>query len=233
MENLVYRCYIRGLNHKLYLAGVYKKNELIRIRILGTSYIIYNVEVNKKTEKLFCNCMCFYKNKYPCKHICFVLFKVFPIFRKWFKPKYPIQINRRFFPHTNKYCYTFIDCKLSNGTILLLERIIDENYSKYINPRLFQLDSMYIYYSDNYNKILKKFREKKERCIICFEEKENTFKCNVCNAYFDEKCIYKWLNINSTCPNCRSDLELLRFTLYAKKCTKLRLTKNQYHSINI
>lgn len=43
-------------------------------------------------------------------------------------------------------------------------------------------------------------------CSICHDANNLWNICPDCHKCFHQNCIEKWLNINKTCPNCRSDI---------------------------
>ena len=85
--NFIYGSYLRGINNKLYLCGLYRNKSNYLIRVLGTSLFVYSITIDKK-GLINCSCPLFKGMKYkcPCKHI-FLLFKIFPIFKLWRSPE--------------------------------------------------------------------------------------------------------------------------------------------------
>jgi len=46
-------------------------------------------------------------------------------------------------------------------------------------------------------------------CTICYQElgPEDTMKCSSCEVLYHRGCIDSWVNLNGTCPNCKSVAE--------------------------
>lgn len=64
------------------------------------------------------------------------------------------------------------------------------------------------------NKIVKRYNNeyynKDNRCCICFEDYDNGVIieiCIRCDKIYHKDCLYKWLNIDLSCPNCRKFIE--------------------------
>jgi len=54
-----------------------------------------------------------------------------------------------------------------------------------------------------------KDKDKDKQCSICmedYEEDSSVSKSVSCLHLFHEKCLTKWIEINKTCPICRSDI---------------------------
>jgi hypothetical protein len=49
--------------------------------------------------------------------------------------------------------------------------------------------------------------------ISMFAIGDTIYKCHVCNVLVDYECLLHWININSSCPNCRSPIN---YTYYTK-----------------
>nr|CAD2198372.1 unnamed protein product [Meloidogyne enterolobii] len=51
----------------------------------------------------------------------------------------------------------------------------------------------------------------KEICVICLDElkiKNFVYSCLTCKRIYHDNCFAPWLNVNSTCPNCRGKIKL-------------------------
>lgn len=47
-------------------------------------------------------------------------------------------------------------------------------------------------------------------CAICLGELNGRLRVLPCSHGFHENCIFKWLRLNITCPNCRYPLKEVR-----------------------
>ena len=55
--------------------------------------------------------------------------------------------------------------------------------------------------------------ESSNECIIClFDYKEETKKTTECNHTFHTECLDRWLENNTSCPLCRTELKPMSFS---------------------
>ena len=149
------------------------------------------------SKKVYCNCpdskkWCKHHNV-VCKHICFLLIKVFKL---------------------TDLDYFYNNLILSDDNIIDLLKEYDNicfTNNKYINDSY--LEKYKLLKKKNLNTIIIK-ENQNEDCCICFEkiiEKNNiklNLQCKICLNIIHKSCINKWLSIgNNTCPYCRSTLE--------------------------
>tara|TARA_B100000989_G_C19354372_1_gene390524 strand:- start:294 stop:734 length:441 start_codon:yes stop_codon:yes gene_type:complete len=50
-------------------------------------------------------------------------------------------------------------------------------------------------------------------CCICMEKickNQNIYKCEKCNDVFHYSCMNEWIKMNSTCPKCRINIDVVK-----------------------
>lgn len=110
---------------------------------------------------------------------------------------------------TDNYLKTFGICimiVLYIFTFIIMVKIRYFYYRNYLISRYDDLDN------DNYE--IKNFiinmttivLDDKDICYICYDDIESgiKLKCN-CNAFYDKKCIIKWLEMKNICPYCQKN----------------------------
>lgn len=211
--DFIYGSYLRGINSKLYFIGLYRKESDYLIRVLGTSMLVYSVIITKK-GLVSCSCPLFkgMKHKFPCKHIFYILFKIFPIFKDWRDPSNKIYLNR--LKHKDalvKTTESFLKhpCKLNSIELILLDKMVNKNYQIKLEKRLYQLDKEYLEMIHNPEKIHSLYFNGTGKCAICLNETNEEIKCPQCKTVYHNDCIYKWIKINPSCPLCRYPMENL------------------------
>ena len=101
--------------------------------VLGGSNFIYRVIINKKFQK--CNCEDYYKHKFLCKHILFIMFKVVRVYRFDFdnviflrRNDYKLQKNIKYTLKSFMYNKTFPDLDWHLFKKYLSNLKVKENY---------------------------------------------------------------------------------------------------------
>ena len=57
--------------------------------------------------------------------------------------------------------------------------------------------------------------DSENKCPICLEYiKSNSHKQKCCSNYFHSVCLKKWYQVNSRCPLCRSEPQIISFDDY-------------------
>ncbi len=223
---LQYKCYLKCNNKDMKLCGIYYKNDKKHIRILGHNNLIYTIIV-KYNGYFSCTCP-FYleKNIKICKHIFYLFFYMFKIFKVWLASDSKIYLNRHISGYYIKYDDTILNGKLNEISYLLLRRKSRSLYFKLLDQKLYELDNFYLRIKADNNEYLGKYKSDIDNfCNICFEEKESKFKCPECKKTFCLICINKWVKIKQTCPSCRYNI------LDYKKIVNVR--EMIYHNVNI
>jgi hypothetical protein len=224
---LIYKCYIRAIKSKMKLCGVYHKKDFKLIRILGESKLVYSIII-KNNGEFECNCQYFTNvNKNICKHIFLLFFNLFKIFKKWTSSHNKIYLNRYSHHTLVNFDESFLDGKLNEVSLLLLNKNIKLYHFKLMDQRLYELDNYYLKIKNNRNYVFDKYYSldnKVEQCSICLNHGNIKFKCPKCKKKLHLSCLNEWIKINHTCPNCRNDIEDYK--------DFISIINSQYHNIN-
>ena len=177
---ITYSRYNRAFTHRLFLVSTNIYDDKIAFDVMGTTGNVYNLNI--KNKKIICDCPDYKKNKNTCKHIFYILCKVF-------KKTYKEVIE-------NKYSKKDLEKKLETlsigknyANIKLLEKYekLKENGKKEVNQK-----------------------EISEDCPICFDKLDNIFEITYCKygcgKSFHVECINKWLLKNNSCVYCREEI---------------------------
>jgi hypothetical protein len=223
---LQYKCYINCNKKDMILCGIYYKNDKKNIRILGHNNYIYTININNNGY-FSCNCPFYLENNIKiCKHLFYIFFKMFKIFKTWLASDSKIYLNRHTSVNYLKHDDSVLDGKLNEVSYLLLRRKIRSSHFKLLNQKLYELDNFYLRIKADNNDYLGKYKSNIDNfCNICFEEKESKFKCPECKKTYCLNCINKWVKIKETCPSCRYNIQDY------KKIINIR--EMIYHEINI
>ena len=187
----------------LYLLNKEEQDDKLIFSLSGSTANIYKITLYQNSRKLFCNCpdakSWARKHNCLCKHICFILFKVF------------------------KYCIDKDTTLLFNTLTLSLDEfnLIKDKYQELS----LNLDNEYINqdYLDKFTKLSnnnipndvlfsvdKIIDTKEDDCPICYDllkNVNNCVQCPICQNIFHNKCMDKWTSSgNNTCPYCRSGI---------------------------
>ena len=198
MSNELNKRILRSINEKILLIYYCTLKEGYIFYVSGNKEYIYKIILNKKIQKCTCDD---YFNRYFCKHLCFVLFKVLKIyiidlsnFKKKLKYKNNLK-NTNFFKtyifddlDWNILKLNFFNIKLENTFNLELYNIFKKNY--------------YIFFNYYYLKLIKN-----KKCILCKNNNNKLLKCNNCENYFHINCLIKYLfnEKKKLCPICKND----------------------------
>ena len=191
--------YDKVFNERFFLLSKNQNNNKLIFEISGSTSNIYKVQIYESSKKIFCNCPDSKKwakmYNVACKHICFLLIKVF-------------KLNN----NDLEYFYENLvlnDINLYN-IVLEYNNINFSNNEQYINSDFLEkfktLDNLKqeIVLKEDYNK----------DCCICFDNLENlenikdtnnNIQCKICLIIIHKSCLNKWFNMNNNnCPHCRS-----------------------------
>jgi hypothetical protein len=180
-------------NEKFYFID-FKKNTINNL--IGTLYIsgstknVYEIEFyNKNNKKSFaCNCpdnnM---RNKYACKHICFVYYKI---------GRFIDDIFFKFLKLTDEQEKILYD-KINN--------LYNDELNELINIQLLDIYKCITNTNVKNDIVIDDTLE----CSICYDLlssfNDNIF-CNQCKNPVHKLCLEKWLQKKNTCIYCRSDI---------------------------
>jgi len=175
-----YSRYNRAFSHRLFLVSTNLYDDKITFDIMGTTGNVYNLYI--KNKKIICNCPDHNKNKNICKHIYYILCKVF-------KKTYKEVIEKK---------YSKIDLEKKLETLS-----IGKNYA---NIKLLEkYDKLKDIKKEEVNQ-----KEITENCPICFDKLDNMFEITYCKygcgKSFHIECINKWLLKNNSCVYCREEI---------------------------
>ena len=90
--NYYKRTYNKILNQKMELIDYKYINNTHKFIILGYSRNVYTIEI-MNDGYMECNCPYALDDNFPCKHIFFIIFKVSPIFKKFYTNKKNLIYN--------------------------------------------------------------------------------------------------------------------------------------------
>ena len=187
----------------LYLLDKQQIDNKLVFSVSGSTANIYKITIYENSRKLFCTCpdakSWAKKHKCLCKHICFLLFKVFKN-----------TINK-------ETTDLFNNLNLSLGELdLIKDKFRGLNFNQdneYVNQE----------YLDKFNKLSndgipikelftvdKIIDTKEDDCPICYDLLKDVkicVQCPICQNIFHDKCMNKWTQSgNETCPYCRSGI---------------------------
>lgn len=190
-------------NDKIFILDIEKKTFDYFIKICGTTNNVYTIKLSYlgyNKGQIRCDCpdgKKFNYNNVFCKHVCFLLFKVF----KNIKENYQSTIFNILVFDDNQL--NSINEFISNLNIVNCDGVNNELLEKYRNIK--NIENIEI---DNFTV---KEIDTKDLCPICFDSYNDTnlnlyLKCPCCNKVFHKLCINIWLNntVDKTCPYCRS-----------------------------
>jgi len=188
LDRIIKSCY-----QPLYILDInYCEEDIIELVISGSTLNLYKLTINK--DNIFCNCN---ESKFNseinifCKHICFLICCLGKIYNE----------------------LIFINKKISNFELDLIKEKINyiniDTDTEVTSKFLFQKFKNINFKNDN--DVL--FRTKKninydDECSICLKNFENkkVISCPDCNNLIHEDCMKQWIDKNSTCIFCRSDI---------------------------
>lgn len=179
----------RGLQQRLYLINV-KKNceDDWKFDVEGSTGNIYEVRIK---ENITCECIDFHKRNKICKHIYFIIGKVFDK-KNWLNT----IINDN--PDINLF-------------EVYSENNSENNFNNFINDKFYKKKEPEPEPEKNPEKEVNKDYLCDELCGICYDNftKEDLLdkieNCIVCKNYLHKSCLKVWLPRSSTCPYCRSN----------------------------
>tara|TARA_Y100000991_G_C21923236_1_gene327456 strand:+ start:293 stop:967 length:675 start_codon:yes stop_codon:yes gene_type:complete len=192
---------LKGINEDIKLIYYLKNKEAYIFYILGTTDYIYKVSISKNYQR--CNCEDYYKSKF-CKHICFVLFKLFRL--------YKIDLSK----FTIKFIYkdklietSLFDKRQFPEQDWSLFKLKFFNIDRYLNSKVVN-KKMFTNFNNFYNQFHFLVNSKicnGNECVICYDKIDNGLKCPVCKNTCHTKCLMDWFNKTDVkkCPTCRSD----------------------------
>lgn len=194
-------------NQKMELIDYKFNNNTHKFIILGYSRNVYTIEI-MNDGYMKCNCPYALDDNFPCKHIFFIIFKVSPIFKKFYTNKKNLIYNFNSAP-LNACKSSFLQDRMILDTIekdLLKSKCKDlPNKSEYYNEELKKKYYKILSWKNNLENIIPDFFGYSEKdCNICLEEIKNIdLKCPNCKNVFHKKCIDLWLSKNMSCPLCK------------------------------
>lgn len=175
-----YSRYNRAFTHRLFLISTNLYDSNITFDVMGTTGNIYKIKIIKKN--VTCNCPDFMHNKNTCKHIYYILCKVF-------KKSYKDVIEKKYSKNNLENILETLSIGKNYANIKLLEK-----YSKLKNIKK--------------KEIIQK--EITDNCPICFDKLDNIFEITYCKYgcgnNFHIECINKWLLKNNNCVYCREEI---------------------------
>ena len=182
---------------KFFLLNNSKNDEKLIFEICGSTKNIYKIQIYLHSKKIYCNCPDSKKwaklHDVVCKHICFLLKKVFKL------EELEYFYNNLIFTDNNIF-----DIKNKFNTI----NFDNEDYiNKYYLEKYKNLKN-----TSHTKNIIKENLDKYDlTCIICYDDLENledkniNVQCSTCLVIIHKSCLTKWFNMNNnTCPKCRS-----------------------------
>lgn len=180
----------RALKQRMYLLDINKNNDKDwRFVVEGYSGNHYKLIFNEKG--MSCGCPDFTRRGRICKHMYFILGRVF------IDQNILNALHKK--PNVNVYKYSEdfekkIELFLNKDNIIENDKENDENDE-----------------NDNEEEENEK-EEEEEPCSICFEEfgKELVYDCEVCKKQIHKECMDRWLKHNKTCVLCRSPWNMKR-----------------------
>lgn len=169
----------------------------IIMKVSGSTYNVYTININRDNGKISCDCIDFRKNcsnkNIFCKHICFVYLKIGLI-----------NDNHLFFNYfVSDDNIVMILNRLDNAwqdRNIFSEDLCDKFNKLKVTPNL--KESKTSIFDD------KDTRNLDDDCPICYvslsENKIN--KCPTCKNAVHTECMNMWLKQHDTCVYCRSDI---------------------------
>lgn len=202
-----YKCYLNCNNKKMKLCGIYDKKNKYYFRILGHNNLIYTIIVHDNGD-FSCSCPYYKENNIKiCKHLFYMFFYMFKIFKIWYSYESKIYLNRYVDRKCIQYDESFLNGKLNDVSFLLFRKKMRSLHFKLLDQTLFEIDNFYLKVKHDKSIFLKKYNSNQDNfCNICFENKEAKFKCPNCKKTYDLECINKWVKINASCPSCRFNI---------------------------
>ena len=186
---------------KFYLLDIDKKDNHYLINVSGSTYNVYNVKLYFSSKTIYCNCPDSKKwakiDECQCKHICFVLNKVFGLDEDIIEN---YNINKKFEYEIYNKCVDKIT-KINFNTDINNDIINDHLISKFNELKTAEnepKEKIFI----NESKVID------SDCPICYDKLENDIlKCPSCKNSIHKTCMEAWLNCNhDSCPYCRSTI---------------------------
>lgn len=185
---------------KFYLLDIDKKDNHYLINVSGSTFNVYNIKLYFSSKTIYCNCPDSKKwakiDNCQCKHICFVLNKVFGLESDLIE-KYNTDNN--FNSETyNKFIEKINQVNFNTDTSN--DIINDHLIAKFNEMKTSESEPIENKFINN-NKI-------DSDCPICYDKLENDIlKCPSCNNSIHKSCMEAWLNCNhDSCPYCRSTI---------------------------
>ena len=108
-----------------------------------------------------------------------------------------------------KTAESLLESKLNSVEIILLNKMIATNYKSNLDDKLYQVDKEYLDMVYHPEKIHSLYFNGTGNCAICLTNVNEEIKCPQCKTVYHSDCIYKWININPSCPLCRYPMKNL------------------------
>ncbi|AYV79138.1 MAG: hypothetical protein Faunusvirus3_18 [Faunusvirus sp.] len=216
--NKIYNEEIYLVNTKFEVTSVAKSWQFT---IAGSTKNIYKVALDTDSKRISCDCpdstSWARRTNSVCKHCCFVMYRVIKYFR--------YNVDTATVWSYDKPIDTFFDNLIFTDTALAtIGKLIEK-----INMKSSDYTSNYL--TEKYNRLNKqsdntvltdlklsifdalgndKSIDAADECSICFNnfesDKSLLLSCPTCYNYIHKNCMLKWLESQSTCLFCRSDV---------------------------
>ena len=64
-------------------------------------------------------------------------------------------------------------------------------------------------------------------CCICLDNNNTDMMTTKCNHHMHKNCLTKWLNVNCSCPMCRTKINPVDYTININKNKNINIVDNQ------